>query len=380
MLPSTAPTPVFELDRLLKTVFNPRPGDRIALLIDLPDPQRVRDFAYLEDADVDVQRLAYEVFYMQLNSPRGILELEGGQIYAYRETGGSNLDLPETCVDVNGGELPLEEIYRENDILLCVSKYSATAPLTVFAHRFDFRAATLHGLNETILATGLAADYEVVDAEAELIRQGYTNAESVEIDFRMAGTTFTLKVELSGQEARKSSGVCRTREPDVVNLPSGEIYFMPTGAQGRFPMRYDDGTLAILDVDGGRIVDGELVRGNRSTLEAHLRRIDADPAYGTLGELGIGTQDLPFAGADIQDEKIVGTIHVATGRMDHLGPEGLGPGDFNSAANASHDDVLFAPNKFPEVDLPEVRMNFADSTEVIIRDYQPSQYVRSLLG
>ena len=40
---------------------------------------------------------------------------------------------------------------------------------------------------------------------------------------------------------------------------------------------------------------------------------------GALGELGFGTQVLPFSGRDIQDEKILGTIHVATGRDDHLG-------------------------------------------------------------
>ena len=40
---------------------------------------------------------------------------------------------------------------------------------------------------------------------------------------------------------------------------------------------------------------------------------------GELGELGFGTQELPVSGRDIQDEKILGTMHVATGRSDHLG-------------------------------------------------------------
>ena len=40
---------------------------------------------------------------------------------------------------------------------------------------------------------------------------------------------------------------------------------------------------------------------------------------GAIGELGFGTQVLPFSGRDIQDEKILGTVHIATGRDDHLG-------------------------------------------------------------
>ena len=76
--------------------------------------------------------------------------------------------------------------------------------------------------------------------------------------------------------------------------------------------------------------------------------LKADPVTGELGELGFGTQVLPVSGQDIQDEKILGTIHVATGRSDHLGGP-LTPDNFADARNATHDDILFAPHKTPEV-------------------------------
>ena len=50
---------------------------------------------------------------------------------------------------------------------------------------------------------------------------------------------------------------------------------------------------------------------------------------------------------DIQDEKILGTLHVATGRSDHLGGH-LTPDKFKVANNATHDDILFSPTKTPE--------------------------------
>jgi len=99
---------------------------------------------------------------------------------------------------------------------------------------------------------------------------------------------------------------------------------------------------------------------------------------GAIGELGFGTQVLPFSGRDIQDEKILGTIHVATGRDDHLGGK-ITPDLFKEHKNASHDDVLYAPHKTPEIRLPEARMIKGGETTVLIRHYQPSEYVVGLI-
>ena len=61
-----------------------------------------------------------------------------------------------------------------------------------------------------------------------------------------------------------------------------------------------------------------------------------------------------FQDVDIQT-KILGTVHIATGRDDHLGGN-ITPDLFKEHKNASHDDVLYAPHKTPEIRLPEVRM------------------------
>ena len=59
------------------------------------------------------------------------------------------------------------------------------------------------------------------------------------------------RLELGGQEAQKSHGLCRGEEPDVANLPAGEVYFVPTGAEGAFPLTYEDGTLGKLTGEPG---------------------------------------------------------------------------------------------------------------------------------
>jgi len=372
--------PPFSLSRLLKTTFEPKPGQKIGILIDLENPADVRDFAFLKNPDLSIQRNAVEHFYKPLHG--GVmaeLGLTGGEFFAYQITEGSNLDLPDSAIESTGRAVSLEkDVYPNYDLLLCLSTYSATAPLTAFAKQYGFRGATLHGVNQIILSTGLAVDYHEVSTEAEKLRLGMTRADWIEIDFVIADQPLTLHLDLGNQEAQKSHGLCLGPEPDVANLPAGEIYYVPTGAEGKFPMKYEDGTLGVMHVTQGRIHRAEFLRGNPETVAAHNAKLAADPVTGELGELGFGTQVLPTSGRDIQDEKVLGTIHVATGRSDHLGGS-LTPDKFAIAKNATHDDILFAPDKTPEVALVQARMQRDGAITVLLENYEPAEYLNRLL-
>lgn len=374
--------PPFSLVRLLRTCFAPRPGERVAILIDLEDPRGIKDLAFLRRPELTIQRYAHDVFYQGLrNGALRELGWKAADLFAYQMTGGSNLDLPDLAVDPQGRELSFaRDLYPHYHIFLCLSTYSATAPLTAFAKRFGFRGATMHGVNETILNTGLAVDYNEVSRTAEKLRLGLTRADWVEIDYEVAGQRYRLRLELARQEAQKSHGLCRGEKPDIANLPAGEIYFVPAGAEGFFPMKYhEDGALGLMKVAGGRVVDASLLQGNPARIEAHRQKLASDPVTGELGELGFGTQVLPFAGRDIQDEKILGTFHLATGRSDHLGGH-LTPDKFANRQNATHDDILFAPPKTPEIKAPQVRMHRDGKTVVLLENYQPAAYLQGLLA
>jgi aminopeptidase len=373
--------PPFSLTRLLKTVFAPKPGERVAILIDLPDPRGVKDFAFLQDKSLTIQRLAHDVFYFGLKL-NGLAELglQGGDFFAYQITGGSNLDLPGATFAPTGREFNLEgEIYPNYNIILCISTFSATAPLTAFARKYGFRGATLHGLNEIILRTGLSVDYNEVSRDAEKFRLGLTRADRFEIEFEVLGERRQLTLDCGGQEAQKSHGLCRGEKPDVANLPAGEVYFVPRGAEGVFPLRYEDGTIGLMEVSRGRIQKAALLRGQQNIVDEHNRKLQSDPVTGEIGELGFGTQELPPSGRDIQDEKILGTLHVATGRSDHLGGH-LTPDKFAEAKNATHDDILFSPTKTPEIRVTQARMYRGAQQETVVENYQPSAYVKQLLA
>ena len=370
--------PPFDLTRLLGTVFEPTAGCRICILTDFENPaESFTDLRFMMKPGYPVQKKAVEVFVEGLaNGTLQDLGMTGGEIFAYRTTYGSNLDMEDSCWDISGNLLSLDrDIYPNYDIILCVTSFSATAPLTAKAKQFGFRGATLHGVNDIILASGLAVDYRTVSIEAEAFRLAMTGADRIDIDFELEdGRVVTAHLELGGQEAQKSHGLCHGLTPDVANLPAGEVYFVPHNAWGHFPMKYEDGTLGLLEVENRNIVRSVYLAGNQSTIAAHNQRLLDDPMTGTLGELGFGTQELPVSGSDIQDEKILGTCHLATGRDDHLGGD-ITPDLFKRHANSTHDDILFAPHKTPNFNLLEVRMKRGDQEEVLIRNFRPSDYL-----
>ena len=370
--------PKFDLSRLLDTVFSPTAGCRVCILIDFEDPQKwMKDYSFVSENQFEIQNNAYQYFYRGLHD--GVMSelgMSGGDIFAYRYTYGSNLDLSDEVWNAEGTCLSLEkDIYPHYDIILCISTWSATAPLTEKCKIHGFRGATMHGMNDVILSSGLAVDYQEVSDDAEKMRQALTRANEVEIDFELEdGKILTAWLGLGGQEAQKSHGLCRGNQPDIANLPAGEVYFVPQDARGQFPMKYEDGTLGVLDVVNRDVVRSTLIEGNQETIDAHNQRLKDDPMTGTLGELGFGTQVLPVSYQDIQDEKVLGTCHLATGRDDHLGGD-IVPGMFKKHENSTHDDILFAPHKTPNFNVKEVRMIWDDRTEVLIQDFKPSFYV-----
>lgn len=374
--------PDFSVSKLMSTVFEPTQDCKVCILIDFDEPQKWgKDFAFLDNDEFSVQRKAYENFYLKFKE--GVLDelgMTGGEMYSYYCTHGSNLDLRDEVFDVAGNQLSLDrDIYTNYDIILCISTWSATAPLTAKCKEFGFRGATMHGMNDVILNSGLAVDYNEVSTDAEKVRVAMDKADSIEIDFALEdGRVLTAWLGLDQQPAQKSHGLCKGMTPDIANLPAGEVYFVPADARGEFPMKYEDGTLGVLTVVDRNIIKSELIEGNQATIDEHNARLLDDPMTGTLGELGFGTQVLPVSYQDIQDEKVLGTCHLATGRDDHLGGD-IVPEMFKKHENSTHDDILFAPHKTPNFNVSEVRMQRGDQQEVIIQNFRPSEYIINAL-
>ena len=379
--PQLSEFPEFSLHRLLTTCFGTSDETLNAcILIDLPDLELMRDLKFLDNDGFQVQKYAKQYFLDPLLE--GIAEEVGYStvdFLAFKKTGGSNLDPEDKVTNQHGDDLSFEDdICPKYDIILAITDYSLTAPLTAMAKKHNFRGATLHGVNDIILASGLAVDYEVISKQAEVFRSTLDQADSFIVNFEVDNNCFELHIHCNGQTAQKSHGLCPPGKPDVANLPAGEVYFVPEGANGSFPFRYSDGTLAEMIVTEGAIKSAKLISGDQELVDARNVQLQQDPATGIIGELGFGTQLLPFSGKDIQDEKILGTCHVATGRSDHLGGN-LTPELFNSRLNASHDDILFAPPKTPEINVASVKMIKNGDTNVLMENFTPTSFLLNAL-
>jgi aminopeptidase len=377
---STQHFPPFDLKRLLTTIFDPKEGEKLCILIDLDNPADVVNFNFLQKPDHPVQKKAYNTFYQQiLTVLKKELKLGACDFFAYKTTGGSNLELPKTAMTPEGKLVQFNQsIYPIYNIILCISDYSATAPLTATAKKFGFRGGTMHGMNDIILESGLAVDYNEVSKFTEKLRKGMTKADHVDIDFAVDIHKYHLHIDLGRQEAQKSHGICHTG-PDIANLPAGEVYFVPINASGSFPMKFDDGTIGLMQVEQGRVNKVTRIRGNQKTINQLQAKLNSDPATGLIGELGFGTQVLPFANSDIQDEKIFGTFHIAIGRNDHL-KGSITLDRFKEMKNATHEDILFSSTKTPEIQVIQVRMKRNGKSEVLIENYNASKYLWSLIS
>lgn len=353
--------PHFDVEHFLRTIFHPARGEKVCILIDLDNPEEVVDFAFLQNVDLTIPRKAYASFYRELRN--GVMQhmgLGACDFYAYASTGRHNRELPDGAIAPDGTVYSLEQdIFPTYDIVLSITTYAATAPLAAAAKKHNFRGAAMHGLNYTILRTGLSIDYEEVSRETEILRQAMTQADSIDIEFEIDPLHYHLHIDLGGAEAQKNDGLCRFN-PSVVNLPAGEVYFVPKEAVGSFPVQFEDGTLALMQADRKKVHTVILMRGDQRIVDEWQRKLKRDPSLGVISKLSFGTQALPFSGSSIQDEKILGAFHLGLGRTDTT-------------------SFLYSPEKTPDILVKHIYMKRQGQTETLFENYHPAPSLENLL-
>jgi len=180
------------------------------------------------------------------------------------------------------------------------------------------RGATMPGVTEDMLARVMAVDFDTMTARSNAVSGLLSEATTAHLTCPH-GTDFTL--DLSGRQGIADDGALS--EPGAFgNLPCGEGFIAPLDGAGEIVVA---GTLAAmgipeepvtLSVQGGRLVAAERGSGPR-----FLELLRTAGELGTnLAELGIGTNDRArLTGNVLEDEKILGTVHVAFGASAGIG-------------------------------------------------------------
>jgi hypothetical protein len=120
-----------------------------------------------------------------------------------------------------------------------------------------------------------------------------------------------------------------------------------------------------------RITENRAVEALSSGAMADRERLklEAEPAYGNLSELGVGVLGelgISAVGSTLLDEKL--GLHIAFGRSDHFGGS-TSPASFRRSENVIHIDWVYVPSLQPKVAASLLLFRYPDlSTEEILRD------------
>ncbi|RMG63512.1 MAG: aminopeptidase [Calditrichaeota bacterium] len=184
------------------------------------------------------------------------------------------------------------------------------------------RVGTLPGISEEMMRRTMAADYQEIAQRTYQLTRLLTEGKLARITSR-AGTD--IRVPIEGIRAIASTGLIH-RPGQFGNLPSGEAYLMPREGESEGVVVVDGSMAGIglieeqpirLVVERGMAV---AVEGGREARRLNEMLEAVGPKARNLAELGVGTNHAArITGAVLEDEKVMGTVHLALGNNASMG-------------------------------------------------------------
>jgi leucyl aminopeptidase (aminopeptidase T) len=226
--------------------------------------------------------------------------------------------------EVNGQEPPQDvaDLMSKYDVIVCPTTKSLThTNARRNACKAGARVATMPNITEDIMTRTLNADYQQIAERTKRIA-------AILDEGKMAHVTTSLGTDLhmpiNGIKAIASTGLLLEKGQGG-NLPSGEAFLMPE----------EGATEGVLVADASVAVIGKLSKPIKITIkEGFAVKMEggrqADQLFTMLSrfgrdglnvaELGIGTNHAAkITGVILEDEKVLGTAHVAFGNNVSMG-------------------------------------------------------------
>jgi leucyl aminopeptidase (aminopeptidase T) len=179
------------------------------------------------------------------------------------------------------------------------------------------RGATMPGVTEPMLARVMAVDFAAMVARSRAVAAVLSEGKTAHVTCPL-GTD--LMLDLRGRDAIADDGDLTGRGA-FGNLPCGEGFIAPAGGEGTAVVA----SLASLGLSEEpatlTLRDGHLVAAEGGLGPEFMARLTIHGDKGTnLAELGVGTNDRAIlTGNILEDEKILGTVHIAFGASAGIG-------------------------------------------------------------
>ena len=224
----------------------------------------------------------------------------------------------------NGAEPPpqVAHLMTMVDVVQCPTSKSLThTEARRAATAAGARVGTLPGVTEAIMVRCMNADYQRIADRTHRLCAAMADTKVIRV--RAAGGT-DMMLPVKGRQPIASTGLFRERG-QFGNLPTGEAYLAPLEGESNGVVVVDGSMAGIgvvtqpirIVVKNGQATDisgGPEAAQLVTLLEPHGHQ------GRNLAEFGIGTNDrAQLSGVILEDEKVMGTIHIAFGDNKSMG-------------------------------------------------------------
>lgn len=175
------------------------------------------------------------------------------------------------------------------------------------------RGATLPGITKDMMARTLNANYQKIKERSVKLAEVLTRAKTAWLTSKQ-GTN--IRMSLVGRVGHPDTGIIH-KPGDFSNLPAGEAYIAPLEgtAVGQVVVDGSMAPIGLLDKKLIFVVEKGLIKSianDKGQFQKIFRKYGRKA--GNVAELGIGTNDFArITGEVLEDEKVLGTVHIAFG-------------------------------------------------------------------
>jgi len=226
---------------------------------------------------------------------------------------------------INGEEPPKEvaELMKKFDVVFCPTAKSLThTDARRKACATGTRLATFPGITKDVMIRGMNADYNKISKLSIKLKGILEKGSNVRITTKL-GTDISFSIK--GRTAIASKGLFH-KKGEAGNLPTGETFLAPIEGttNGVFIV---DGSMAGLGLIKKTKLKIEVKKGYAIKITGGILANKLNKMLDAVGknarniaEFGIGTNDsAKLSGVLLEDEKVMGTIHIALGNNTSMG-------------------------------------------------------------
>ena len=226
---------------------------------------------------------------------------------------------------VNGEEPPeaVAELMQKFDVVLCPTAKSLThTNARRAASAKGVRVATFPGITKDVMIRGMNADYNKISKLSIKLKDILEKGSHVRITSAL-GTDISFSIK--GRTSYASKGLFHAKG-ESGNLPTGETFLAPVEgtSNGIFIV---DGSMAGLGLIKNvnitiKVKDGYAteIKGGILAKKLSKQLDDVGRDARNIAEFGIGTNDsAKLSGVLLEDEKVMGTVHIALGNNVSMG-------------------------------------------------------------